>query len=418
LPNRYGYIEEAYFTFSHSPIRDESGRVVGIFQAVTETTERVLDQRRLRTLHDLATKATTAQVAEDACRIAAETLTNNAADIPFALLYLLNEDKTQAHLAGTVGLAPDMPASPMVVDLSAEEKLGFWPLARVAKIGHAEQVDNLVEQFGHLPGGPWPESPSKALVVPVAQPGQKQAAGLLVVGISPRRALDDTYSRFFILVAGQIATAIANTRALEAERKRAEALAELDRAKSQFLANMSHELRTPLNGILGYAQILKKDTTLNNHQKHGAEIIYQCGEHLLNLIDDILDFSKIEARKMQVYPKDFYLPEFLEGVAKICRIRAEQKGIQLVYETLTPIPKFVRGDEKRLRQVLINLLGNAVKFTEQGRIAFKVEVLGDGLDRINPHLYKTASSEMNNSPLIAHSQTTQSPIAKIRFQVE
>ena len=381
FPNRNGYTEEAYFTFSHSPIRDESGSVVGIFQAITETTERVLDERRLRTLRDLAAKAAEAQVAQDACRIAAETLSENANDIPFALLYLLDEDRKYARLFGTAGLEPDTPASPLVVGLSDEEfylsldrteTKGIWPLVRVARTGQSEQVDYLVEQFGSLPGGPWPESPNTALVLPVAQPGVIVPAGLLVVGVSPRRALNDSYRSFFTLVAGQIATAIANTRALEQERQRAEALAELDRAKSQFLANMSHELRTPLNGILGYAQILKKAKTLSDHQKNGLGIIHQCGEHLLNLINEVLDISKIEARKMELYPKDFHFPEFLEGIAEICRIRAEQKGIELIYETLTPIPKAVRADEKRLRQVLINLLGNAVKFTEKGFITFKV----------------------------------------------
>lgn len=378
FPNRYGYTEEAYFTFSHSPIRDESGQVVGIFQAITETTEQVLDERRLRTLHDLATNTATVQVAQEACRIAVETLSHNDADVPFALLYLLDERRTQAHLAGTTGLVPDTPASPLIIDLSTEEPFlgketkGRWPLARVARTGQTEQVDNLVAQFGSLPGGPWSESPSVALVLPVAQPGVMLPTALLVVGVSPRRTLNDTYRRFFTLVAGQVATAIANTRALEQERKRAEALAELDRAKSQFLANMSHELRTPLNGILGYAQILKKGKTLSDHQKNGLGIIHQCGEHLLNLINEVLDISKIEARKMQLYPKNIHFPEFLEGIAEICRIRAEQKGIKLMYETLTQIPKAIRADEKRLRQVLINLLGNAVKFTEKGFITFKV----------------------------------------------
>jgi signal transduction histidine kinase/CheY-like chemotaxis protein len=373
LPNRYGYIEETYFTFSHSPIRDESGGVGGIFQAVTETTERVLNERRLRTLHDLATNTATAQVAEDACGIAAETLSQNAADIPFALLYLLNENRTQAHLAGATGLETDTPASPLVIDLDIEEKPGSWSITRVARTGQTQQVDNLLAQFGALPGGLWPESPSVALVLPVAQPGTTTLpAAVLVVGVSPRRALDESYRRFFTLVAGQIATAIANTRALEQERKRSEVLAELDRAKSQFLANMSHELRTPLNGILGYAQILKKDKTLTDQQKYGLGIIYQCGDHLLTLINDILDLSKIEARKMELRPSDFHFPGFLEGIVEIFRVRAQQKEITLTYETLSPLPPAIRADPKRLRQILINLLGNAVKFTEKGGVTFKV----------------------------------------------
>ncbi|MBN3872840.1 hybrid sensor histidine kinase/response regulator [Nostoc sp. JL33] len=145
-----------------------------------------------------------------------------------------------------------------------------------------------------------------------------------------------------------------------------------NRAKSDFLANMSHELRTPLNGILGYAQILKRDKSLANSQKDGVNIIYQCGDHLLNLINDILDLSKIEARKMELHPTDFHFPEFLKGIVEICRIRAEQKSIYLIFEQITQLPIGVKADEKRLRQALINLLGNAVKFTETGGVAFKV----------------------------------------------
>lgn len=145
-----------------------------------------------------------------------------------------------------------------------------------------------------------------------------------------------------------------------------------NRAKSDFLANMSHELRTPLNGILGYAQILKRDKNLTNSQKDSVGIIHQCGDHLLNLINDILDLSKIEARKMELHPTDFHFPEFLEGIAEICRIRAEQKGICLIFEQITQLPTGVKADDKRLRQALINLLGNAVKFTATGGVAFKV----------------------------------------------
>jgi signal transduction histidine kinase/DNA-binding response OmpR family regulator len=156
-------------------------------------------------------------------------------------------------------------------------------------------------------------------------------------------------------------------------RKRAEEAAEAaNRAKSEFLANMSHELRTPLNGILGYTQIFKKYKNLTDHQKNGIGIIHQCGEHLLTLINDILDLSKIEAQKMELYPTAFHFPEFLNGIFEICRIRAEQKGLTLIYKKLSPLPNVIQADEKRLRQVLINLLSNAVKFTEKGSITFKV----------------------------------------------
>jgi signal transduction histidine kinase/DNA-binding response OmpR family regulator len=155
-------------------------------------------------------------------------------------------------------------------------------------------------------------------------------------------------------------------------------------AKSEFLANMSHELRTPLNGILGYAQILQRTETLSDKGKKGVEIIYQCGSHLLTLINDVLDLSKIEARKLELFPTDFHFPSFLQGVAEICRIKADQKGIAFNYLPDEDLPVGIRADEKRLRQVLINLIGNATKFTDRGSVTFTIKAIAqaDSLYRL------------------------------------
>lgn len=146
-----------------------------------------------------------------------------------------------------------------------------------------------------------------------------------------------------------------------------------NQAKSEFLANMSHELRTPLNGILGYAQILQRSEPLTPKGRNGIDIIYQCGAHLLNLINDVLDLSKIEARKLELHPVPFHFPSFLQSVIEINRIRAEQKGIAFDFQADSQLPVGVYADEKRLRQVLINLLGNAIKFTDKGSVSLKVE---------------------------------------------
>lgn len=173
-------------------------------------------------------------------------------------------------------------------------------------------------------------------------------------------------------------------------------------AKSEFLANMSHELRTPLNGILGYAEILQREPEVSSKQQQGLGIIHQCGSHLLTLINDILDLSKIEARKLELHPHDFKFSGFLNGVAQICAIKAEQKGIDFKSQFDPNLPKGIHADEKLLRQVLINLLGNAIKFTDRGCVTLKVFVLG----------------ELSGVPETTEDPEDQKTVCPIRIQVQ
>jgi PAS domain S-box-containing protein len=143
-------------------------------------------------------------------------------------------------------------------------------------------------------------------------------------------------------------------------------------AKTAFLANMSHELRTPLNAILGYAQMLVDDDNLTGQQRDAVTTMRTSGEHLATLLDDLLDISKIEAERMELHPGEFHLGRFLEHLVAPFRMRAEQKGLVFHYEILSELPVAVRTDERRLRQVLINLLGNAIKFTERGGVTLQV----------------------------------------------
>lgn len=169
-------------------------------------------------------------------------------------------------------------------------------------------------------------------------------------------------------------------RALQAAKEAADAAS---RAKSLFLASVSHELRTPLNGILGYTQILRRDPTLGEKQREGVRVIHESAEHLLVLINDVLDLSKIEAGRIELHPADFELAELAAAAEQVFAPRAREKNLLLETALAPGLPAFVRGDEARLRQVLFNLLGNAVKFTAQGGVVLSVEAQAGNLLRFS-----------------------------------
>ncbi len=382
---RNGYSEECYFTFSYSPIRDESGGVGGVFTAVTETTSHVLGERRLRTLREVAESVYDAKTAGDACRIATEALAKNTADIPFALLYLLENNGKQAHLVGMSGLQVEEAIRPALVDISrSEDSSQAWPLTQVIRTGQPTLVTDVIDRFGPLlVHSPVEAVIHSALVLPIARPGQAEPYGLLIAGTSPLRALDDEYQSFLALVAGQVAGAVANSLAYQEARKKAEELAELDRAKTAFFSNVSHEFRTPLTLLLGPIDDALFDNQYPLHEQHRAqlEIVRRNALRLLKLVNTLLDFSRIEAgRALAAYePTDLAL--FTRDLANSFREVIERANLRFIVDC-PPLPEAIFVDHDMWEKIVLNLLSNAFKFTLNGQITIAQHIIDDHVELV------------------------------------
>src|SRR5580658_8300334 len=239
---RSGYREETYHTFSYSPLSSDDGKVAGHLCVVTEETERVIGERRLSTLRSLAAELNKTIAEKEVCESIVRSLSENQQDLPFSLTYLFTDDGKQAYLACQTGIELGHPVAPGRIIVDGNDRL--WPVSEVLKTKSSVTVQLSPERFASLPPGFWDTAPSKALLVPITSPGQENPAGILVAALNPYRQVDAGYRGFINLVAGQIAASIANARAYDEERKRAEALAEIDRAKTVFFSNVSHEFRT------------------------------------------------------------------------------------------------------------------------------------------------------------------------------
>jgi PAS domain S-box-containing protein len=373
--NRGDFLEETYYSFSYSPIRDESGNVAGLFCPSTEVTPKVINARRLRTLSQLSAHALVQKTTSAACESAVATLASNTDDVPFAILYLL-EDEHTARLERHCGLLDGRDdLSPLVVDLTGTGQPCLWPLAEVVKTGQG-QVISLADEAG-LPRGLAQQTISEAMVLPVTSRGDDGAVGVLVAGVNPARKLDAEYHTFYELIAGQIATAIQNARAAEEERKRLESLAEIDRAKTAFFSNVSHEFRTPLTLMLGPVEDLlaKSYTGLSPAAKSQLELVNRNGSRLLRLVNTLLDFSRIEAGRMQAIYLPTDLAAFTVELASVFRSATEKAGLQLELDC----PQFdepVFVDRGMWEKVVLNLISNAFKFTFEGSIAVSLTKSG------------------------------------------
>jgi len=372
--DRHGYLEETFFTFSFSPIRDESGGVGGLFHPVTETTSKIIGERRTRTLRDLAAGASKAQTSDDAFRLAAQALADSAFDLPFALFYVVDTEGAEVRLAGSAG-APDAVVASSI-SLRSEESL--WPLAEVLRTGRAQQVDGLRPWLAGCPCGPYPEPPQVALVFPITPPGCERPSAMLIAGVSPRLPLNEGYRAFLDLVAAGVTTAVANARAHEEERRRAEALAESDRAKTAFFSNVSHEFRTPLTLMLGPLQdeIDERQSPLPPARRERLETAHRNSLRLLKLVNTLLDFSRVESDRVQANFVPLDLAAHTSELSGVFRSAIERAGLKLTVDC-PPLPELMYVDREMWEKTLLNLLSNAFKHTFRGGIRVGLAWFGD-----------------------------------------
>ena len=364
---RHGYLEETYWTFSYSPIQDESGGVGGIFVAVTETTSRVVGERRLRVLGDVGELSTmSAGTAEEASRAVVGVLARHRADVPFVAAYLRAADGS-LQLVASSGVAAGGAVAPRTIRGPSDAE----PLWRVAHNGTTEVVRGLVgdaaDQVEASAAGP--AVPADAVVAPLTIAGRSEPAGVLVAGVNPYRALDGDYRSFFDLVADQLSTAVTDALAYEAERQRAEALAELDRAKTDFFSNVSHEFRTPLTLIMGPVAELRAAPAVvaDPRLREELDVVHRNALRLGKLVNSLLDFSRLQAGRVEAHFEPVDLAAYTAELASVFRSAVERVGVEYDVD-VAPLPEPVYVDRDMWEQIVLNLLSNAVKFTFEGRI--------------------------------------------------
>src|SRR5262249_21399741 len=344
---------------------------------VTEETERIIGERQLALLRELAAKTADARTVEDACTLAASAIRTNPNDLPFALIYTIDAKRRSACLTGISGLARGHKLAPETVDL---DEPSLWPFKEVLGTQRAYPLSDLTAFSEELPAVREKHRVTKAVSMLVAGSGETGTAGVLIAGLSPLLAFDDSYQRFLELVAGGISEAITNGRAYEAERKRAEALAEIDRAKTAFFSNVSHEFRTPLTLILGPIEDALAETT-DGGQRDRLELMRRNALRLQKLVNTLLDFSRIEAGRIQATYEPTDLAELTTELASVFRSAIEKAGLRLIVNC-PPLSEPVYVDLEMWEKIVLNLLSNAFKFTFQGEIEVSLRQVGDQVELV------------------------------------
>ncbi|MGA8530974.1 MAG: ATP-binding protein [Acidobacteriaceae bacterium] len=375
---RSGYREETYHTFSYSPLSGDDGRIMGMFCVVTEETERVIGERRLSFLRSLAAGLSGAIVEADVLAAVDACLRQNPRDLPFSLTYVFRgEDR--ACLVARTGIDSHHAAAPE--ELRLGDPTVPWPVAAMPDRREIVMVEDLQQRFPDLPTGAWDLPPSCAVLVPLQKQGQSRAAGFFIAGLNPVRQFDPEYAGFIDLVAGQIAAALANAEAYEQERRRADSLIALDRAKTIFFSNISHEFRTPLTLMLGPLEdiLSTRASKLPPIELHHIATVHRNGLRLLKLVNTLLDFSRIEAGRVQALYRPTDLAARTAELASVFRSAMERAGLTYLIDC-DPLPEPVYIDLDMWEKIVLNLLSNAFKFTLEGGVSVTLRAAGDSAE--------------------------------------
>jgi PAS domain S-box-containing protein len=373
---RSGYPEETYHTFSYSPLPDDEGRIAGMLCVVSEDTKRVIGERRMSTLRELGSVSAGVREEREFLDGACAVLAENPYSLPFSIVYLLDEDG-QARHACSAGIQSGHPAAPPSIDPHRPDPL--WPIAGLGAAGSTivDLSGRAGPRFGVLPCGGWDESPERALVMAIPQPGHPTPYGFFVAGLNRYCPLDGGYLSFVGLIVQHLSAGLAASRTYDAERRRATQLEELDRAKTAFFSNVSHEFRTPLTLMLGPLQDALADPAGLGTER--LSLVHRNAMRLLKLVNTLLDFSRAEAGRMRAEFRPADIAALTANLAGTFREATEQAGLELVVACESP-PDPVFLDRDLWERIVLNLVSNAFKATLHGRIEVRTRPVDGGVE--------------------------------------
>lgn len=366
IMERNGYPEETYYTFSYTPIPGDDGRTAGMICANTDDTERIISDRHLKTLTQLGKGLADCKQAPEVTEKTIACLRNNRHDFPFALFYTFNNGKAVLTETSDPGLS----TFPVSIDL--ETGCPFAVLLKTAMESRKLQIlENDPALFTGMPQGAWKVTADTAIILPIMQATSNVPYGFLVFGKNPYCLADEKYCSFFNLLADQVATSFANVNALEQERKRIAALAEIDSAKTTFFSNISHEFRTPLTLLLAPVEETLNDPQTPPEIRTRMELAFRNALRMQKLVNTLLEFSRIEAGRVEGKFTRVDLGSLTANLASVFRSAIEKAGMQL--DILQgKIEDEVYVDIDMWEKIILNLISNAIKYSERGNITIDI----------------------------------------------